>query len=614
MGHQFKQVDRDQPMMLPENMHDWVPKDHLAWFVIDVIEGLDTAGLEALGKPGKGRPGYDPRMMAVLLVYAYLPGERSSRRVEERCRTDAAFRVATGNQVPDHSSVARFRSAAGTEGGPLEGVFLQVLFVLAHAGLGRLDVISVGGSKIWANAPEQANRTGGGLRKLARKIMGDAARADGGGCGCGGHGHGDAARLDAPDSCGCCDGGMLPGLGLAGPAVPAGGWGSAPRAARIAAGLESLAAAREEKEAQARAAAHKYMDAFTAGCPPRGPVPAAIAAGVAELRLERAVSAGAEKDAAYAAAGRQKPGRGRKHEEPHVVRKARGKRDRAVAARREAERGAAEQGQEQQGPQGGRTGKPPEPARNITDPDSRVMHCTLRGKVQAYSAQARRAIDGVFLLPRVTQDGNDAGQAASAFAGIEASREAVAAGHAAGGHPASWSRPGTVTFDSGYFSRENIELPGPDRLIATGNWKDPGPHSPACAHEDPRDQMHHDLATRQGQDLCRNRAPLSEGGFSEIKERRPAPVLRARPPQSPGRVPPGHPGLQHPPRLAPRHQTRGRVTRQARKAPARRAATAARLAGTPGHHLERLTSRHKRQPAGTLPEATASPSLLQQAL
>jgi len=517
MARQFKRVDRDQPMMLPENMRDWVGTDHLVWFVIDVIEGLDTTALRGLGKPGSGRPGYDPVMLAVLLVYACLQGERSSRRIEERCRTDAAFRVATGNQVPDHSTICRFRAAAAGGGGPLEDLFLRVLFVLAVAGLGRLDVISVDGSKIWANASKQANRTEAGLRKLARKILDDAARADGDGCGCDGHGHGEAAGLEDPEPCGCCDAGTLPGLGLAGPAVPAGGWGPAPRAARIAAGLESLAAIRLEKEAQARAAAQEYMDAFTAGSPPRGPVPAAIAVEVAELRLERAIAACAESDARYAATGRKKPGRGRKHAESHAVLKARGKLGRAVAARRDTERRAA--GQEH-GPRGGRKpGKPPEPVRNLTGPDSRVMHCTLRGKVQACSAQARRALDGVFLLPQVVQDGNDAGQVAAAFAGIEASREAIAAGHAAGGHPAAWSRPGTVTSGNGYFSRENIELPGPGRLIATGNWKDPGPHHPGCRHEDPRDQMHHNLATRQGRDLYRNRAPVSEGGFADLKER-----------------------------------------------------------------------------------------------
>ena len=493
-------------MLLPEDMRLWVGKDHLVWFVIDVVGGLDTAALERLGKPGRGRPGYDPRMLAVLLVYAYLQGVRSSRRIEERCRTDAAFRVATGNQVPDHATIARFRAAAAGEDGPLEDLFLQVLFVLAVAGLGRLDVVCVDGSKIWANASKQANRTEGGLRKLARRVLDDAARCDGEGCGCRGHGHGDAAGLGGPDRCSCCDGGMLPGLGLDGPAVPAGGWGGASRARRIAAGLQSLQAARLEKEAARRAAAQEYLAAARAGRAPRGRVPAAIAVEVAELRLERAL-------AADAAAGRRR----RHGQEPARVRQARDKLARAGAARRAAERKAAEQ--EQEPAPGARRTKPPEPVRNITDPDSRVMHCTLRGTVQAYNAQARRTRDGVFLLPQVTQDANDAAQVATAITAIGASRAAIAAGHAAAGLPAAWSRAGTIVFDNGFFSKANIELPGPDRLIGTGNWTDPGPHGPGCRHDDPRDQMHHNLATRQGQDLYRNRAPVSEGGFADLKER-----------------------------------------------------------------------------------------------
>ena len=112
-------------------------------------------------------------------------------------------------------------------------------------------MVSVDGSKIWANASKQANRTEAGLGRLARKILDDAARADGEDCGCDGHGHGDAAGLAGEGACGCCDGGVLPGLGLAGPAVPRHGWGGAPRAARIAAGLADLETARREKLAAA---------------------------------------------------------------------------------------------------------------------------------------------------------------------------------------------------------------------------------------------------------------------------------------------------------------------------------------------------------------------------
>ena len=448
-------------------------------------------------------------MLAVLLVYSYLQGERSSRRIEQRCRTDAAFRVATGNRVPDHSTIARFRAAAAVSGA-LEDLFFRVLLVLAVAGLGRLDVISVDGSKIWADASKEKNRTEEGLRKLAARIIRDAARADGDGCGCQGHGHGDAAGLAGEDACGCCDGGMLPGLGLEGPAVPRNGWGSAPRAQRIAAGLAELEEARLAAEARSRGTAQQILDAAReAGRLPAGPVPRVIEVEMAGLRLELALAAdrdaGERRRAAGASGGRRREGADSK---------------RAVRARRllDAARTARREREEKER-KGGKERDEPKPVRNITDPDSRVMHCTLRGAVQACNALAPRAGGGLFLRAVVTQDVNDAHLVAPAFEAIASSAEVIAAGHAAGGRPCFWSRTGTVLFDSGFFSRANIELPGPDRLIATGAWKDPGPHGPDCRHEDPRDQMHHDLATRQGRDLYGNRAPVSEGGFADLKER-----------------------------------------------------------------------------------------------
>jgi hypothetical protein len=149
------------------------------------------------------------------------------------------------------------------------------------------------------------------------------------------------------------------------------------------------------------------------------------------------------------------------------------------------------------------------------------MHCTLRGLVQAYNAQVPRTGDGVFLLPRATRDPNDAAQAAPAMAAIARCQQIIAAGHAAAGRPGFWSRIGTVLFDPGYFSKDNCELPGPDRLIGTGGgWKDTtAAHGPACDHGDPRDQMACNLATRQGRDLYRRRGPVSEGGFAELKDR-----------------------------------------------------------------------------------------------
>jgi transposase len=510
VSRKYLPVNRDQPMMLPEDMRLWVGRDHFVWFLIEIVGGLDTTALRALGRPGKGRPGYDPRMLAVLLLYSYCRGERSSRKIEERCRTDAAFRVATGNAVPDHSTICRFRVAAASPGGPLEDLFTQVLFVLAAAGLGRLDVISVDGSKIWADASKQANRTGEGLRKLARVILDEAARADGEGCACDGHEHGEAAGHGHPDSCGCCDGGTLPGLGLEGPAVPRGGWGGAPRAQRIAAGLAQLQAARCEREQQRRAAAETYLDAARAGHAPRGTVPHDVAAEAARLRLDQALAAQQALDTRYEQAGRRRPGRRRAAQDTSKVRKAR---QRLAAAEARATAAAAAEGT-------GKGKKPPQPVRNITDPDSRLMHCTLRGTVQAYNCQVPRTSDGVFLLSRATTDPNDAAQVIPALQAITRSREIIAAGHATGRHPSLWSRIGTILFDPGYFSQENCQAPGPDRLIGTGGtWKDPTPqHGPSCDHHDPRNQMAHNLSTRQGRDLYRRRAPISEGGFAQLKD------------------------------------------------------------------------------------------------
>jgi transposase len=515
VSRKYLPVNRDQPMMLPEDMRLWVGPEHFVWFLIEVIDGLDTTALQALGKPGKGRPGYDPRMLAVLLIYAYCQGERSSRKIEARCRTDAAFRIATGNRVPDHSTVCRFRAAAASGGGPLEDLFTRVLFVLAAAGLGRLDVISVDGSKIWANASKQANRTEAGLRKLARRILDEAARADGEGCTCDGHGHGEAAGQPGPDGCGCCDGGTLPGLGLDGPAVPRAGWGGAPRAQRIAAGLAELENARTAREEERRAAAQAYLAAARAGTAPPGRVPAGIAAEAAQLRLEQAAAARRAQAGAWeqaAAAGRTPRGR-RPSGDGKAVRRAREQLAAAVKAREQA---AA---QEEKNAQGGNK-KPPQPVRNTTDPDSRIMHCTLRGLVQAYNCQVPRTGDGVFLLPRAAQDPGDAAQVIPALEAIAVSQQVIAAGHAAAGRPGLWSRIGTVLFDPGYFSRDNCQAPGPDRLIgAGGGWKDTTPrHAPGCDHHDPRDQMAHHLSTRQGRDLYRRRAPVSEGGFAELKD------------------------------------------------------------------------------------------------
>jgi transposase len=534
MSRKYLPVNREKPMFLPLDMQSWVPKDHFVWFLVDVAGQLDTSALQAGTRPGRGRPGYDPQMLATLVMYAMSCGVRSSREIEDRTRTDAGFRIASGNQFPDHSTLCRFRQRTGGEDGPLEDLFAQVLYVCAAAGLGRLRVISVDGSKIWADAAKEANRTLEGLRKLARKVLEEAAAADGD-CGCGGHGHGEAAG--AGTGCGCCAGGMLPGLGLCGPAPLPAGWGGASRHERIAAALADLEAAREAEDAARREQAEAYLAKARAGQAPPGRIPQEAEVTVAQIALEQAIAAQQARCDGYdqrvaASAGRGV--RGTRPAPPEQALPVRRCRERLAAARKAAaDRARAAQaaaaGQGPPGRDGGagkakakRDKKPPRPVRNITDPDSRAMHCTRNGAVQAYNCQLPRSDDGLILAARATQDTGDAAQVEPTLACIGRARKIIAAGHEAAGHSPALSVIGTVVYDAGYFSQDNCQTEGPDRLIAPGSWtsaESTSPHTPACRHQDPRDQMVHNLSTRQGRDIYRRRAPLSEGGFSFLKNR-----------------------------------------------------------------------------------------------
>ena len=119
-------------MLMPPSVAEWLPEDHLAWFVLDVVAELDLAEyLSAYRRDGRGGAAYHPSMMLSLLVYAYSIGERSSRRIERRCVEDVAFRVVAANQQPDHATIARFRATHETA---IAGLFAQVLQVCARGG------------------------------------------------------------------------------------------------------------------------------------------------------------------------------------------------------------------------------------------------------------------------------------------------------------------------------------------------------------------------------------------------------------------------------------------------------------------------------------------------
>ena len=110
MAKSYRPVLRDQPMLLPVDMREWLPGDHLVWFVLDTVDVLDVDEFERGRRGGVGAAGYDLRMLLGLLICAYCHGVRSLRQVERLCHTDVAFRVLCAQDVSDHATIARFRA------------------------------------------------------------------------------------------------------------------------------------------------------------------------------------------------------------------------------------------------------------------------------------------------------------------------------------------------------------------------------------------------------------------------------------------------------------------------------------------------------------------------
>jgi transposase len=173
MAQNFIPCHRDQDLLLPPSLRDWLPAGHLVWFVLDAVAEMDLGAFYASYRgDGWGRAAHDPAMMLALLVYAYAIGERSSRRIERRCHEDVAFRVIAANQTPDHATIARFRVRHETALGDLFG---EVLALCGRAGMVSVGVIAVDGTKVHADAGDRANRS---FADITREILAEADAVD----------------------------------------------------------------------------------------------------------------------------------------------------------------------------------------------------------------------------------------------------------------------------------------------------------------------------------------------------------------------------------------------------------------------------------------------------
>jgi transposase len=493
MARSYRPVVRDQEFLLPPNMADWLPEDHLVWFILEVVEQLDTTAFHRRRRRGGvGRQGYDPDMLLGLLLYAYAVGERSSRRIERLCHDHVAFRVLCGQDAPDHTTLARFRADHEAD---FASLFTQVLRLCAQAGMVRVGVVAIDGTKIAADAARGANRSAERVREqaeeLARQILAEASEVD--------------AAEDArtvPDEDNDGDGGL-----------PADLSDPAHRAAAIKRALAELDrqdAQRAELDQPDQDRIRRYLQQLASGEPVNGRTLAGMdPVEVAQARIQRYQNKlarleglrGTEiskqrtearrclrraEQALAEASARRAAG-----EEPDL----RGHRLRQLDWRHDRRRAAGGEGR----------------VVNLTDPHSRLMSTANGGKVHGYNAQVAVTDDHLILGVHLSQDGNDtrcfrptlhAAQQAADLLGITIE---------------------TVLADAGYFTTENLTCPGPDRLIAPGKHRDLLPAANEPIEDPPLDApplglMRHRLRDEKAQTLYKRRSATVEPVIAHIKE------------------------------------------------------------------------------------------------
>jgi transposase len=173
MAQNFIESRREQGFLLPPDVREWLAEDHLVWFVIDAVADMDLAAFYgAYRADGHGRAAYEPSMMVTLVLYAYATKVRSSRAIEGHCRQDVAYRVVTGNVVPDHATIARF---VVRHEQALAGLFGEVLRLCDEAGLVKPGLVAIDGTRLAGNASRERSRE---FEQIAKEIVAEHKATD----------------------------------------------------------------------------------------------------------------------------------------------------------------------------------------------------------------------------------------------------------------------------------------------------------------------------------------------------------------------------------------------------------------------------------------------------
>ena len=176
MSKTYLPYEPDQQLLLPAALQEWLPDDHLAYFISDVVDQLDMSEVTArYERERRGGPPYHPRMMVKVLLYGYCVGVASSRRIAQRLHEDIAFRVLAANNTPDFRTISDFRK---DNVDALSGLFVQVLALCQQAGLVKLGHVALDGTKVKANASKHKAMSYQRMKEKAAQLLRQAQAAD----------------------------------------------------------------------------------------------------------------------------------------------------------------------------------------------------------------------------------------------------------------------------------------------------------------------------------------------------------------------------------------------------------------------------------------------------
>jgi len=457
MAYDYRKPLRNQLFLLPPSIADWLPEDHLVWFVLDVVAMVDLSSFHAHHRnDGAGRRAYDPEMMVALLVYAYCRGLRSSRKIEAACRADLAFRAICADVVPDHIAIARFRADHEEA---FRVVFIDILALCAKAGLVSLGTIAIDGTKIATDAALDVNRSESVIAAEVEAILTEA---------------------------GVADSAVQPGLGgelpddLARP-------GS--RLGRLRAALGEIEADKAARAAKEQERATRLDEDASKGTRPRGRAPTDPAEGLARAEADvTALSVRADNAANPLA----------KLEAISELQRAQER----LASAVEAAEAAPE---------------PEDLQANTTDPESRIMKTAL-GWVQGFNAQAAVNANQVVVAAAVTQDHNDVAQLVPMMDAVVANATAAGIDADVGtvlGDAGYWSETNATADGPDRLIATTKDWKQRKAAREMGTTSGPPPDGASTL-----EAMEHRLRTEEGAAAYGQRSCTVEPVFGQIKENR----------------------------------------------------------------------------------------------